>query len=341
MAGSHCDQFPGHLTATRVSLKHMKTGYKMRIINFYKILIVLTSFLVDTCYAGHSNILIVNSDNSVYRYNEIATEFKNVLQKNSYKWDEFNLEKHTENTESELKQIIDKDNPDIIYCIGSKAYTLARNYAKDKKLLFSSIINWRRLNIGDNTYGIANELSPIQEISLLRYFFPTAKNIGLLYNDKFSNEYVAAIKKDATTLGLQVIAKQINTEQEISKSLNELLPAIDIFWVISDPTVLASEESVQRIFQSARQYKKPVYAYNDVFIKQGAVLSISADIATIGRQSASLVLQIDNNKIPNGTVQIPVGSDITLNKCTIDSLKINFNQDALDSVNNIVNCNKQ
>jgi putative ABC transport system substrate-binding protein len=160
----------------------------------------------------------------------------------------------------------------------------------------------------------------------------------LLYNDKFSSEYVALIKKDARSLGLEVIAKEIKSEQEIGSSLNELLPKIDIFWVISDPMVLANDESIHQIFQTAKKLNKPIYAYSDVFIKQGAVLTISPDIATIGRQSASLVLQIDENRIPKGTVQIPAGSDITLNKCAIDSLHINFNQEALDSVNNIVSC---
>jgi putative ABC transport system substrate-binding protein len=92
--------------------------------------------------------------------------------------------------------------------------------------------------------------------------------------------------------------------------------------------------------QSARQQKKPVYAYSDVFIEQGAVLAISADFATIGRQSANLALMTDKDKVPEGTVQNPAGSTVTLNKCTVDALQLKFNQDALDSVNKIVGCDK-
>jgi len=77
-----------------------------------------------------------------------------------------------------------------------------------------------------------------------------------------------------------------------------------------------------------------------VFIEQGAVLAISADLATIGRQSASLALMVDKDKVPEGTVQNPAGSTVTLNKCALDALRLHFNQDALDSVNKIVECNK-
>lgn len=311
----------------------------MKMISFCKVLILLTLFLANAGFAQSNKILIVNSDNAVYRYEKIASEFKKVLQQNGYQWAEFNLDSHAD-TETELKQSIQQENPALIYCIGTKAYSLAQNYADNKKLLFSGAINWRRLNISERTYGVANELSSAQEISLLRYFFPTVKTIGLFYNDKFSREYVETIKKDALALGINIVNQPINDAQEISEALNELLPKIDMFWIIPDPIVLSGKESVQQIFQSAKQLKKPVYAYSDVFIEQGAVLAISADIATIGRQSASLALMIDKDKVPAGTVQSPAGSTVTLNKCTIDALQLNFNQDALDSVNKIVGCEK-
>ncbi|MCK9398121.1 MAG: hypothetical protein M0Q44_21355 [Methylobacter sp.] len=311
----------------------------MKIINFCKALILLTVFFVSAGFAQASKVLIVNSDNTVYRYEKIATEFKKVLQQNGYQWTEFNLDRHA-NDEEELKQLIQQENPAFIYSIGTKAYSLARIHAHNRKLLFSAVINWRRLDIGEGTYGVANELSSAQEISLLRYFFPTIKKIGLLYNDKFSREYVETIKKDALSLGINIIAQSVNDQQDIDEALNELLPKIDMFWIISDPIVLSSKESVQQIFQAAQQQKKPVYAYSDVFIEHGAVLAISADIATIGRQSASLAMMMDKDKVPAGTVQAPAGSTITLNKCALDALQLKFNQDALDSVNKIVGCDK-
>lgn len=311
----------------------------MKIINFCKVLILLTTFLVGTGFAQSNKILIINSDNGVFRYETIAMEFKKVLQQNAYQWIEFNLNSHVD-AEVKLKQLIEQENPELVYCIGTKAYLLARNHADNRKLLFSAAINWRRLDISEGTYGVANELSPAQEISLLRYFFPAIKNIGLLYNDKFSREYVETIKKDALALGVNIVNQPINDAQEISDALNALLPKIELFWIISDPVVLSSKASVQQIFQSAKQQKKPVYAYSDVYIEQGAVMAITADLATIGRQSANLTLMMDKDKVPEGTVQNPAGSTVTLNKCALDALHLGFNQDALDSVNKIVECDK-
>jgi putative ABC transport system substrate-binding protein len=309
----------------------------MKIINFCKALILLVAFWGSAGFSQSNKVLIVNSEKAVYRYETIATEFKKVLQQNAYQWAEFNLDGHA-NAEAELKQLIEQENPALIYCIGTQAYSLVHNVAPSKKLLFSAAINWRRLDVGAGTYGVANELSSAQELSLLRYFFPTIKTIGLLYNDSFSREYVETIKKDALASGINIINRSINDAQEIGGALNELLPKIDMFWIISDPVVLSNKESVQQIFQAAQQQNKPVYAYSDVYIEQGAVLSISADIATIGRQSAGLAMMVGQDKVPGGTVQSPAGSTVTLNKCVLDALKLPFNQDALDSVNKIVGC---
>lgn len=309
----------------------------MNKVNLKKVFTLLAVLLAGSTYAGQSKVLIVSSGNSVFRYKEIAAEFKGILKQNAYQWSEYDLAGQ-KNEEEHLKDIIRQENPNVIYCIGTKAYALARNYAPDKKLLFSAAINWRRLDITEKTYGVANELSPMQEISLFRYFFPAAKKIGLLYNGKYSLEYVDAIRKDASSLGVELIGREIDNAGEIGGALDELLPKIELFWIISDPVVLASKESMDQIFQSARQHKKPVYAYSNIFIKYGAVLSVSADMATIGRQSANLLVLMDTDKVPVGTVQIPAGSSITLNKCMIDELKLDFNRDALDSVNKIVDC---
>jgi putative ABC transport system substrate-binding protein len=306
--------------------------------NFYKVLLLLIALLISTGFAQTNKVLIINSDSNVYKYQENASEFKKVLEKNAYQWTEFDLSRHAGESDDDIKRLIQKDTTQLIYCIGTRAYSLMRTIANGKKLLFSSAINWRRLGIGTDTYGVASELSPSQEISLLRYFFPSVKKIGIIYNEKFSQEYLETVKQDAKTLGVEIIGQPIETEQGVYDALDNIFSKIDILWIIPDPIVLSSNTTIQKIFAVAKQNQKPVYAYSDVFIEEGAVLAISADIATIGRQSANLIMMVDNHKLPAGTVQIPAGSTVTLNKCSVDELHVNFNQDALDSVNQLVNC---
>jgi len=68
----------------------------------------------------------------------------------------------------------------------------------------------------------------------------------------------------------------------------------------------------------------------------GAILSISADKPTTGRQAALLTQSILEGNAKELSVTPPAGSSITLNMDKVRTYKIKLNEDALDSVNNIV-----
>ncbi len=310
--------------------------------NFFKRLILLASLWVNVGFAQQDQILLLSTDGSLQRYRQMATEFKSVLEKDNYQITELNIKMYTDaEAESQLAQFIETQKPSFIYCIGAKAYLLAKDHTKDIPLLFSAAINWHRLAINDKSYGVANELSPEQELMILRDTFPSVKKIGLLFNNEMNHEYVQIIKQNAATLNIQIIEQNIDravSKDEINAVLGDLLPNIDLFWIISDPVVLDNKEFISQIFLSSKKYKKPVYAYSDVYIKYGAILAATADGATIGRQSANLVTLLKNKRIPSERVQNPLGSEITLNLCTVEQLNIDLNKYALDSVNKIVNC---
>lgn len=303
----------------------------------YTLAFLLSTLFVSIGFAAQSKVLIVNTNTSVPRYEKIATEFKNTLPKNTYQWQEFNVEAHS-SPDNDLQQLIQTEKPEIIYCIGSKAYSLSQSYATDKILIFSAAINWQRLNIDDKTYGISNELAPEQEVTLLRMFFPNVKKIGILFSKQFTKEYIETLKKIVVPFNIEIIDRQINTSAEIGPELNELSPKIDLLWVIADPLVLENEETVLQVLQVAKQQKKPVYAFSDSFVKHGAALSISPNMSTIGGQSANLMMSLKEGKFPAERVQFPAGSSITLNLCTFEALKLPINQEAFSSVDQIVSC---
>jgi putative ABC transport system substrate-binding protein len=311
-------------------------------INFYKLLMVLTLFWMNSGFAQQNKIVIINTDSLLKRYQQMATEFKNVVKKDNYQLIELNIKQYTDaEAEVELAQLVQNENPTFIYCIGAKAYLLAKERTKDIPLLFSAAINWHRLGINDKTYGVASELSPEQELMILRDTFPSVKKIGLLYNEEMNHEYVQAVKQSAAAGNIQVIEQNVArnaSKEELSATLDELLVKVDLFWMISDPVALDNKDFIEQIFKSAKKQKKPVYAYNDVYTKYGAVLSATADNATIGRQVANMVNLLQNDKVPSERVQNPLGSEITLNLCAVEQLGILLNKYALESVNKIVNC---
>ncbi len=309
----------------------------MEMMKTYKLTFLLNILFVSIGFAAQNKVLIVNTNTAISRYEKIATEFKNTLPKNAYQWLEFNVEGHV-NPDNDLQQLIQTEKPEMIYCIGSKAYSLSQNYVSEKFLIFSAAINWQRLNINEKTYGVSNELAPEQEITLLRLFFPQVKKIAVLYSKEFTKEYIETLKKVTVPFNIEIIERQINHPSEINAELNDLLPKTDMLWMIADPLVLENEEAVLQILQIAKQQKKPVYTFSDSFVKHGAALSIAPNLSTIGGQSANLLMSLKEGKIPEERVKFPAGSSITLNMCAFDALKLPLSKEALSSVEQIIPC---
>jgi putative tryptophan/tyrosine transport system substrate-binding protein len=282
-------------------------------------------------------ILVLNSNRSVDRYQRTEDEFRRQMRGQTIV--DVNLEETDMDAEG-LRELIARENPDLIYSIGSQAFQLGGEYGGDKPQLFSSVINWRRFPRRANVYGIANELSLSQELSLLRYLLPKAIRVGVVFDPKFNRERVAEAHTYSLEVGLTLEEKPIenSTNEEVEDAVDELLPQIDVLWLIADPGILTDRDRVEGIFQAADEAGKPVYAYSDVFVRFGASLVAAADIPTIGRQAAALAQSILRHEKPGETVQPPAGSRITLSVCHLGKLKVGYNEDALDSVSQLIEC---
>lgn len=281
-------------------------------------------------------ILILNSDSTVEKYRQAEDQFRQEIGDYAGRIVDIDLDQ-TEKPE-EVAKVIGDENPDLIYSIGSKAYQLADQSRSQKPLLFSSVINWQRFQRGKNSYGVANELSLSQELSLLRYLLPNAHRIGVLYDPRYSRERVAEARAYAHEVELNLVEQTVNDVDELSGALDSLLPKVDVLWLIADPGVLADRPTIELIFKAGEQRKKPIYTYSDAFVRYGASLVVAADTPTIGRQAANLAESILRHEPIDDTVQAPAGSHITLNLCQLGKLKAPYNQDALDSVNQLLEC---
>ncbi len=282
--------------------------------------------------AAEPVIMILSSDASVNKYSIAQDTFKETINRVTIDVD-LGAESATEPI---VENIILDNNPDLLYCIGSKAYFVAKKYAGDKNLVVTSAINWERFKLTQKTFGVANELPTGMQLTFFRYFFPEIKKIGVLYSKKYNKEWLEQTIADGKDVDIEIIGRSVARTKDIKRALTKLLPKVDAVWLTSDPIVLAEKDSIQMIFSKSDELKIPVFAYDTAFASYGAVLMIAADIPTIGQQAGNLAQELlDNSKIDE-KFQSPVGSSITLNMKKIVEYGIKLNKDALDSVNEII-----
>jgi putative ABC transport system substrate-binding protein len=297
------------------------------------VLTILSLLISSTLLAREDKgVIILNSDMSIYKYSLAQSELKSRI---THLKGEIDLGSKWID-EKKIKKIILDVNPDIIYCIGSKAYQMAYKLARKKNIVFSLVINWRRHPIGKNTYGISNEPLQGTQLMMCRYFFQDVRKIGILYSNTYNKEWFGDAVKSAKDVGIRLIGKSISKPDKIESALKKLLPKVDALWLIPDPIVIYDIESVNKLFGQCQAAGKPIYTYDKAFAGLGATLIMSADIPTMIRQSAEIVLSILEDREIEEKVQNPAGSHIILNMKKVEEYGLNLNIDALDSVNEIV-----
>ncbi|MCP4264539.1 MAG: hypothetical protein GY777_03015 [Candidatus Brocadiaceae bacterium] len=297
------------------------------------ILTLLTLFISGPLIAKeHSDILILNSDVSINKYSLANTEFKSKVTSLKGEIDLGSKWLNKKNIENQILEI----DPDIIYCIGSKAYQMACKVGKDKNIIFSLIINWHRLPMNKDTYGISNELPQSMQLTMYRYFFPDIRKIGVLYSKDYNKEWFNNAVDSAEEMNIDIIGRSVSKPSGIKSALKKLLPKVDALWLIPDPIVIRDMSSVNMIFDKCEAAEKPILAYDKAFTNLGASFVMSADTSTIGKQAAVIVNNIQSGQETSCRIQDPAGTYIILNMKKVKEYGINLNVDALDSVNEII-----
>ncbi|KJU83963.1 ABC transporter substrate binding protein [Candidatus Magnetobacterium bavaricum] len=275
--------------------------------------------------------LVVNSGNSVERYSAVQREFSA-----NYPFKKVYIDMDDKSVdEKKIKETIQNEAPDIIYCIGTPAYVSTYKYADNRPLIFSSLINWQRLPMNNNTYGIDNAMPAKLQMSMFRYFFPEIKKIGLLYDEKYNKEWVDKAIKEGNTLGINIEATSITNTRTLQSALKKLLETVDALWLIPDPGVMNDKQAITAILKQGAVSQKPVFAYDAVF-ENDAAFVIYADAPTIGRQSAALTVDVIRQNPITDKVQNPAGSYIVVNLKKVKAYGLKLNTDALDSATRVI-----
>ena len=277
-------------------------------------------------------VLLINSDATVEKYKVAQEEFKKAFARPV-------LEVNLDDKKWKLPDVEDlfyDEYPDLVYCIGTKAYLVANKYVSKKDIVFSSIINWNRLPITKKTYGVANELHTGMQITLFRYIFPEVKKIGVLYSEKYNSQWFNKARDEAREMGVEIIGKAVSKDKQTASALKELLPDVDALWLISDPVIVSDKKVITEVFKECDARKVPVFSYHDVFTEYGAVLIVSVDNPTIGRQAAGIAMEVLSVGKMEEKVQPPAGSHILLNLKKVKEYGLPYKEEALGSVNQII-----
>ena len=295
------------------------------------VLLILSFFSNIVSSDSPPTVYILNSDRLVEKLSLSEINFKKHFSGKLKSFDLKELEKKKKN----IKKIFKPAKQDLIYCIGSRALSFVLKTYPKNRIIFSSVINWRRFDISELSYGISGEIPVETQLTLFKLVFPSIKKIGIVYSPEYNQEWFDEALSNEKAFNLKLVGIPYKGAKPVDKIFANLFPLVDAVWLIPDPGVI-TRNTFLKIIMKSDEMKKPILTYNDAFVENGAVMSISIDSRTAGNQAAVLAERIINGEKIKGKIQNPAGSFITLNMKKVKEFKLKMNPEALGSINRII-----
>jgi putative ABC transport system substrate-binding protein len=223
------------------------------------------------------------------------------------------------NKDPGLKERLFQAKPVLIYALGAKAAYLAKLWTRERQqvpVLFAMVLNWQRYHLLEgqsNIAGIAAEMAPGTQFANMTMFSPAVKRIGLLYSQG-STVLLELAKKEATLLGLELVAEPIDRSQDFQRGFKKIAGKVDAFWVLNDP-VLYTLENLDWLEERCLQERLLCVGQSQNLAKAGLTLTVNPDTAQIATQAAAMATNIlvNHQQISEIKVMEPLGTQLLLN----------------------------
>lgn len=288
------------------------------VVSIVSAFIILIFIHLSTINADDKSVIVIQSQN-IAAYNQVIKGFKNGCKKNNISIDKiYNLKGFPDEGKETVSNIAKKDTPpDLIFTIGILAASLAKEHFPKTPIIFSMVINYERFNlIRPYISGIAAESTIEKQFHTLTGILGDKLKIGIIYNPRMTGHIVSCASDYLRNSNSAIITEKVFSTDEISRAFETLKKKqINALWLLPDSTII-NNESLNIIFNMARDNNIPVFCTSDSLVKYGALFSTSADYFSTGVQAAKMANSI--LKDPTGDtysgIVYPNDVNITINK---------------------------
>lgn len=245
---------------------------------------------------------------------------------------------------SEMKDIditkeVREARPDVIIAIGSDALEKVSS-VRNIPVVYMMVLNPKSfISNRTNATGISMQINPENQLSVLKKTLPGAKRVGLLFDPLKTGDFVNKALVAAKASGIELVAKEVRSSQDVPERLKDLKGEISVFWMLPDLTVI-TPETAEFLFLSTLESKIPVMTFSEKYLHMGALISLDLDAYGIGKQAWSITNKIlagAEMKFDEAEAEDAV---ITVNQKIAKKLGITIEKDILKNIR-IINENKR
>jgi len=204
----------------------------------------------------------------------------------------------------------------VIFTTGTRATEVAKTATKEIPIVFRhpadpvavGLLKNKKRPEG-NVTGVAAFSSETgqKRLEILKTIIPKLTRVHVFFdaNSKFSADNLAAIRKAAAKLQLEVVEHPVKTGDEIQNSPDKLQARdSDAIFLIADDLV---ESNANMLFDGAKKLKLTTMCDQETWVTRGCLASYGPNYAQMGRQAAVLVDKLFKGAKPK---DVPVQSAV-------------------------------
>ncbi len=288
----------------------------------YLVLITILSVLLHCSFCAYAEktAVVIKSQN-LSAYNKVAKGFQDECLKNKITIKSIYDLNGKMKVGQKIVRKVRKQKPDIILAIGVLAATVVKEKIEDIPIVFCMVINHARFELSKpNITGISTEIAIEDQLEGFQSILGQFKNMGVIYDPSKTGNIIENTEKKVENAGINLVKYAVDSSKEVSEAMENLIGKIDALWLLPDSTVV-TKKSFSYIKLTTLENKVPLLCTSDVFVKAGALVSVSADHKGIGRQAEELARKIlERSTIGSLGIVYPDHFKITINTDTAEKL---------------------
>lgn len=192
----------------------------------------------------------------------------------------------------------------LVLALGARASALAVSDFRNTPTVGAMLARESALPDGSGAAAIVLEFPLDLELEWVQRVLPHAHRIGVLYGSDDNARLVVRARDIARTLGLELVARRVNSPADIPAALAAIAGSADVLWGIPDDVVL-NAETAKAVLLSTLRSKIPLVGLSAQWVRAGAIFALDRDYADLGAQTADVAARILDGTSPRavGTVR--------------------------------------
>jgi ABC-type uncharacterized transport system substrate-binding protein len=210
--------------------------------------------------------------------------------------------------ENEIVQAILASQTHQVVAVGLLAAQVARQRLDGKQVVFCQVLNFEEFNlVAPWMKGVSGIPSLARQFAAWKLLDPGLRKIGLI-TGAHARYMLDEAQSAAKPLGLEIEHVEVSSDRAVLSALQELRERrIQGLWLAPDSSIL-SQRTILDLMAFSVKHNVQVLAFSPALLKEGALLSASADTDEIARLALERLRRGGAGSIVPGEALAPLAS---------------------------------